>query len=83
MYAFIGTLHRSAEWRLDLGQLGEFSATDAYQKVDTVIVDLLAPVGCGSYELFFRTSGDSIYGTFLHTSDCHSAGNSGTFVGRP
>ena len=82
-YVFGGTLHRSVQWQLDLGSRGLFSAGDAAQKLDTVVVDLLAPTGCGSYELYFRTQRDSIFGTFLHTSDCHGAGNSGTFVGRP
>lgn len=82
-YVFAGTLRRTTRWTLDLGPRGTFSATDAAQSVDTVIVDLLETTGCGSYQLFFRTRPDSIFGTFLHTSDCHGAGNSGTFVGRP
>jgi hypothetical protein len=83
-YAFNGTLRRTHEWTLNLGERGQFSATGEAGAVDTVIVDLLEPgTGCGSYQLFFRTHRDSIFGTFLHTSDCHAAGNSGTFVGRP
>jgi hypothetical protein len=83
-YVFDGTLRRTFEWILDVGQRGSFSGVLAFQKVDTVVVDLLEPGdGCGSYILNFRTHRDSIFGTFYHTSDCHAAGNYGKFVGRP
>jgi hypothetical protein len=83
-YVFEGSLHRTFEWTLDVGERGSFSGVLASQKVDTVIVDLLEPGGgCGSYLLNFRTHRDSVFGTYYHTSDCHSAANSGTFVGRP
>lgn len=83
-YTFNGTLHRSVEWVLDVGSRGKFSAYGEAGAVDTVMVNLMEPNdGCGSYQLTFRTHRDSIFGTFLHTSDCHGAGNSGTFVGRP
>ena len=82
--ALTGSLRRTYEWVLDLGQNGAYSTVLSAGKLDTVIIDLLEPGGgCGSYQLYFRTRPDSIVGTFLHTSDCHGAGNSGTFVGRP
>src|SRR5262245_40198246 len=64
-FAFSGTLRRTTEWKLDLGKGGVFYATDAAQSVDTVIVNVMEPTGCGSYELFFRTHRDSIFGRFL------------------
>lgn len=81
-YAFDGTLRRTFEWTLDVAERGVFSGVLAYQKLDTVMVELDPVGGCESYRLNFRTQRDSIFGTFLHTSDCHGAGNSGTFVGR-
>lgn len=81
-YVFSGTLRRTYEWVLDVGE--QFSGVLASQKLDSVAVELLEPGnGCGAYFLYFRTHGDSVFGTFYHTSDCHAAGNSGTFVGRP
>ena len=81
---FNGTLHRSTEWTLDVGDGMGYYALSSAGSLDTVIVDLLeSGNGCQSYQLFYRAHSDSIFGNFLHTSDCHGAGNSGTFVGRP
>jgi hypothetical protein len=83
-YVFPGTLRRTYEWVLDVGDRGAFSGALASQKADSVSVEVLDPAeGCESYILNFRTQRDSIFGTFYHTSDCHTAASSGRFVGRP